>query len=101
MGYVLATWVLPQTPEWLVVGMIVGLSLYANLVRPETVINIGVMLIPIIFLFVIFLMLAVPDLTWSNLFPVEWHNTKLIMAGLIHSTYAFLELKCTLFIDRF
>lgn len=93
MGYVLATWVLPQTPEWLVVGMIVGLSLYANLVRPETVINIGVMLIPIIFLFVIFLMLAVPDLTWSNLFPVEWHNTKLIMAGLIHSTYAFFGIE--------
>lgn len=55
MGYVLASWVLPpQTPEWLVVMLIVGLSLYANLVRPETVINIGVMLIPIIFLFVIF-----------------------------------------------
>ena len=54
MGYVLASWVLPRTPEWIVVMMIVGLSLYANLVRPETIINIGVMLIPIIFLFVIF-----------------------------------------------
>ncbi|UZM97624.1 GerAB/ArcD/ProY family transporter [Lysinibacillus sp. MHQ-1] len=69
MSYVLASWVLPQTPEWIVVVIIVVLSLYANLSRPETVINIGVMLIPIIFLFVTFLMLAIPDLTWSNLFP--------------------------------
>ncbi|WP_155591078.1 GerAB/ArcD/ProY family transporter [Lysinibacillus cavernae] len=93
MGYVLASWVLPQTPEWVVVVMIVALSLYANLVRPETVINIGVMLIPIILLFVIFLMLAVPDLTWSNLFPIEWNNTKQIMEGLIHSTYAYFGIE--------
>lgn len=93
MGYVLATWVLPQTPEWLVVVLIVALSLYANLVRPETVINIGVMLIPIIFLFVLFLMLAIPDLTWSNLFPIEWNHMRQIMGGLIHSTYAFLGIE--------
>lgn len=93
LGYVLASWVLPRTPEWIVVMMIVGLSLYANLVRPETIINIGVMLIPIIFLFVIFLMLAIPDLTWSNLFPVEWNNTRQIMAGMIHSMYAFFGIE--------
>lgn len=93
MSYVLASWVLPQTPEWIVVVIIVALSLYANLSRPETAINIGVMLIPIIFLFVIFLMLAIPDLTWSNLFPIEWKNTKQIGAGLIHSIYAYFGIE--------
>lgn len=92
MGYVLASWVLPQTPEWIVVVIIVGLSLYANVSRPETVINISVMLLPIILLFVIFLMLAIPDLTWSNLFPVEWNN-KQIIAGMIHSTYAYFGIE--------
>lgn len=93
MSYVLASWVLPQTPEWIVVVIIVVLSLYANLSRPETVINIGVMLIPIIFLFVTFLMLAIPDLTWSNLFPIEWNHTKQIGAGLIHSIYAYFGIE--------
>ncbi|ACA40311.1 GerAB/ArcD/ProY family transporter [Lysinibacillus sphaericus] len=93
MSYVLASWVLPQTPEWIVVVIIVVLSLYANLSRPETVINIGVMLIPIIFLFVTFLMLAIPDLTWSNLFPIEWKHTKQIGAGLIHSIYAYFGIE--------
>lgn len=93
MSYVLASWVLPQTPEWIVVVIIVVLSLYANLSRPETVINIGVMLIPIIFLFVTFLMLAIPDLTWSNLFPTEWKHTKQIGAGLIHSIYAYFGIE--------
>lgn len=92
MGYVLASWVLPQTPEWIVVVIIVGLSLYANVSRPETVINMSVMLLPIILLFVIFLMLAIPDLTWSNLFPVEWNN-KQIIAGMIHSTYAYFGIE--------
>lgn len=92
MGYVLASWVLPQTPEWIVVIIIVGLSLYANLSRPETVINISVMLLPIILLFVIFLMLAIPDLTWSNLFPIEWNN-KQIIAGMLHSTYAYFGIE--------
>ncbi|MEF7495499.1 GerAB/ArcD/ProY family transporter [Lysinibacillus sphaericus] len=93
MSYVLASWVLPQTPEWIVVVIIVVLSLYANLSRPGTVINIGVMLIPIIFLFVTFLMLAIPDLTWSNLFPIEWKHTKQIGAGLIHSIYAYFGIE--------
>ncbi|MFU8647877.1 GerAB/ArcD/ProY family transporter [Lysinibacillus sp. RSDA_15] len=93
MSYVLASWVLPQTPEWIVVVIIVVLSLYANLSRPGTVINIGVMLIPIIFLFVTFLMLAIPDLTWSNLFPIEWNHTKQIGAGLIHSIYAYFGIE--------
>ncbi len=92
MGYVLASWVLPQTPEWIVVVIIVGLSLYANISRPETVINISVMLLPIIFLFVIFLMLAIPDLTWSNLFPIEWNN-KQIIAGMLHSSYAYFGIE--------
>ncbi len=93
MSFVLASWVLPQTPEWIVVVIIVALSLYANLSRPETVINIGVLLIPLIFLFVIFLMLAIPDLTWSNLFPIEWNHTKQIVAGLIHSIYAYFGIE--------
>lgn len=92
MGYVLASWVLPQTPEWIVVVIIAALSLYANVSRPETVINMSVMLLPIILLFVIFLMLALPDLTWSNLFPVEWNN-KQIIAGIIHSTYAYFGIE--------
>ncbi|MET4562306.1 hypothetical protein ABIA69_003496 [Lysinibacillus parviboronicapiens] len=90
MEYVLASWVLPQTPEWVVVLMIVLLSLYANLSRPETVINIGVMLLPIIFLFIVFLMLAVPDLKWANLLPLEFDHPLQIIKGLNHSIYAFL-----------
>ncbi|QDQ03007.1 GerAB/ArcD/ProY family transporter [Lysinibacillus fusiformis] len=90
MEYVLASWVLPQTPEWVVVIVIVALSLYANLSRPETVINIGVTLLPIIFLFIVFLMLAVPDLNWANLFPLEFNNMRQIIEGINYSIFAFL-----------
>lgn len=90
MEFVLASWVLPQTPEWIVIFFIVALSLYANLSRPETVINIGVMLIPLVFIFIIFLMLAVPDLTWTNLFPLDFTNKKQIIQGFIHGAFAFM-----------
>lgn len=90
MVYVLASWVLPQTPEWIIIVLIVALSLYGNISRPETVINIGVMFIPLIFIFIIFLMLAVPDLTWTNLLPLEFNNYKEIIQGLIHSVFAFM-----------
>ncbi|AVK85114.1 spore gernimation protein [Lysinibacillus sp. B2A1] len=93
MEYVLASWVLPQTPEWVVILIIVSLSLYANLSRPETVINIGVMLIPIILLFVIFLMLAVPDLKWTNLFPLDFQHHEQLLIGIIHGSYAFFGIE--------
>ena len=99
--YVLASWVLPQTPIWVVIFIIVLLSLYANLSRPETVVNIGVILIPLIALFVVFLMLAIPSLSWTNLFPIQFDNKEHILQGFMQSSYAFIGVEMFLILRPF
>ena len=99
--YVLASWVLPQTPIWVVIFIIVLISLYANLSRPETVVNIGVILIPLIAIFVVFLMLSIPDLNWTNLFPIQFDNKEQILQGFIQSSYAFIGVEMFLIFRPF
>lgn len=69
IDYTLAVWGFPETPQIIVVVVLVSVSLYANLSRAETVINLSVILIPLIFLFIIFLQFAWKDLVWTYLFP--------------------------------
>ena len=70
IDYTLAVWGFPRTPQIIVLVVMVSVSLYANLSRPETVINLTVILIPLIFIFLIFIQFAWNDLIWTNIFPI-------------------------------
>jgi len=100
VDYVLAVWGFPKTPQVIVIVIIVGISLYANLSRAETVINLSVILIPLIIIFIGFLSLAWKDLIWTNIFPLgeaggkEWFN------GLLKAQLAFVGIELYLFFRR-
>lgn len=89
----LSVWIFQNTPPYVIVAIIVATSLYANMSRPESVVNLGVLLIPLLPLIFVFLLLALPDLIWTNLFPMgniskmEWLN------GLKEANLAFVGIE--------
>ncbi len=68
--YTLNVWAFPETPMLLVIALMTSVLLAVVLSKPTTAINLGVILIPLILIFVLFVSLAVNDLIWTNLLPV-------------------------------
>lgn len=97
VDYTLAVWAFPQTPQAIVIAVMVSISLYANLSRPETIMNLSVILIPLIPLFIGFLFLALPDFVWTNLFPVGDMSSSTFLKGLITSQFTFIGIELYLF----
>jgi hypothetical protein len=97
----LSVWAFPMTPAYVIIGTIVALSFYANMSRPESVINLGVLLIPFIPLIFIFLTLAVPELVWTNLFPLGNITTEEWFGGTKKSIHAFIGAEIYLFYRGF
>lgn len=87
--YVLTTWVFPNTPNIVLITIFLSVCFYASVSRPETAVNIGVVLLPMLFLFLIFMFLAIPDLHVTNLLPLFHEQKDTWVMGLIYSTYAF------------
>lgn len=93
----LSVWAFPLTPPSVIIGAVVLISLYANFSRPESTVNLGVLLLPLFPLIFIFLSLASPDLVWTNLFPMgnitlhEWGT------GLKEAKFAFIGTELYLF----
>ena len=87
--YVLEIWIFPQTPHIVLIILMVSVSFYANISRPETVLNLSVVLIPLIFIFIMFLSLSYKDLIWTNLLPIGTSTTKQWVEGLIYTQLVF------------
>ncbi|WP_252503325.1 GerAB/ArcD/ProY family transporter [Sporosarcina sp. Marseille-Q4943] len=90
IDYILAVWGFPETPQIIVITVLVSVSLYANLSRAETVINLSVILIPLILLFLIFLQFAWKDLVWTNLFPIGESTGEEWVQGFLKAQLAFV-----------
>ena len=97
----LSVWAFPLTPPSVIIGIIVLITFYANISRPEAVMNLGVLLLPLFPLIFIFLSLATPDLVWTNLFPMgnitlnEWGT------GFKEAKFAFVGTELYLFFRAF
>ena len=100
IDYTLAVWGFPKTPQVIVLAALVGVSLYANLSKPETVINLSVILIPLIFLFFVFMLFTWKSLVWTNIFPVGEATGKDWIKGLLKAQIAFLGIELYLFFRR-
>ena len=87
--YILKSWVFPSTPNTVIIIIFLGICLYASISRPETAVNIGVFLIPMLVLFIVFLFRAIPDLEISNLFPLLYEPKNNWLKGFLFATYAF------------
>ena len=100
VDYTLAVWGFPETPQFIVIGVLVSVSLYANLSRAETVINLSVILIPLILLFIVFLQFAWKDLVWTNLFPIGESTGAEWAKGLLKAQTAFIGIEFYLFFRK-
>lgn len=87
--YVLTTWVFPNTPTIILIAIFLSVCFYASISRPETAVNIGVVLIPMLVLFLIFMFLAVPNLKATNLLPLFYDRSNTWFKGFIYCSYAF------------
>lgn len=68
--YTLNVWAFPETPVLVVIVLMASVMLAVVLSKPSTAVNLGVILIPLILIFVLFVSMAANDLIWTNLFPV-------------------------------
>ncbi|MER2126158.1 GerAB/ArcD/ProY family transporter [Solibacillus sp.] len=87
--YVLTSWVFPNTPNSVLISLFLFVCFYASVSRPETAINIGVVLLPMLVLFILFMLRAIPNLHVTNLLPLFQESKESWMMGLIYATYAF------------
>ncbi|MFL0581925.1 GerAB/ArcD/ProY family transporter [Solibacillus silvestris] len=87
--YVLTTWAFPNTPTSVIISIFLLVCFYASISRPETAVNIGVVLLPMLFLFIIFMMVAIPDLYATNLLPLFYERGETWWMGFLYSTSAF------------
>lgn len=100
VDYTLAVWAFPETPQFIVIGIMVGISLYANLSRSETVMNLGVILIPLMPLFFISILLAWPEFVWTNLFPIGQVGGSDLLKGMLASQFTFIGIELYLFFRK-
>ncbi|RSK30945.1 GerAB/ArcD/ProY family transporter [Bhargavaea beijingensis] len=68
--YTLNVWAFPETPVLLVIVLMGSVMLAVVLSKPSTAVNLGVILIPLIVIFILFVSMAANDLIWTNLLPV-------------------------------
>lgn len=100
IDYTLAVWAFPETPQIVVISIMVGVSLYANLSRSETVINLTVILVPLIPIFYFVLLLAWPEFVWTNLFPVAKIDGSDLLKGILASQFTFIGIELFLFFRK-
>lgn len=100
INYTLTVWLFPNTPQFVTMSLFVGVSLYANTRRPETVINLPFVILPMIPFFVFFLFLALPDLVWTWLFPLDIMD-KSTLKGLFIAQVAFIGIEIFLFLRKY
>lgn len=101
IDYSLAIWAFPKTPQIIVISIMVGVSLYANLSRAEIAMNISVVLIPMIPLFIFFLLLAWPKYEWTYLFPIGEISRLEWWQGFLKTQFAFLGIELFLIYRRY
>ncbi|GEN82642.1 hypothetical protein SLU01_09540 [Sporosarcina luteola] len=101
INYTLSVWIFPHTPQFITMATIVGVSLYANTRRPETIINLPIVIIPLIPIFIVFLFMSLPDLVWTRLFPLDVMEYKPLLKGLFLSQATFIGIEIFLFLRQY
>lgn len=101
IDYTLATWAFPKTPQFIVIFLMVMISFYCNACRDEVAINLGVFLIPLIFLFILFLSMAYNKFEWTYLFPIGMMTKESIAQSVLKAQYPFIGIELYLIYRRY
>lgn len=87
--HILSTWVFSNTPNIVLIAMFLSVCFYASISRPETSVNLGVLLIPLLIIFLLFLFRAIPNLHGTNLLPFFYEPKSYWIKGFLYCFYAF------------
>lgn len=101
LNYTLSVWIFPNTPQIVTMAIIVGVSLYANTRRVEAVINLPSIVLPLLPFFIIFLFMAIPELVWTWMFPVDLKDFKPLLKGLFMTQATFIGIEFYLFFRKY
>ncbi|MEK4229589.1 GerAB/ArcD/ProY family transporter [Solibacillus sp. FSL H8-0538] len=99
--YILSSWVFPNTPNAVLVFLLLSVCYYASVSRAETAVNIGVVMIPMLVIFFLFLFLSIPDLEVTNLFPLMQEPVDRWIKGILFSTNAFSGVEVYLILRKY
>ncbi|MCM3315427.1 spore germination protein [Rummeliibacillus stabekisii] len=89
MQYNLNIWVQQNTPNTVSLVLMLLISFYISVSRPSTVINLPVFIIPFIFIFIIYLLFSIPELSLNHLFPIGTSTGGQWMKGTMIGLAAF------------
>ncbi|MGG0657676.1 GerAB/ArcD/ProY family transporter [Rummeliibacillus pycnus] len=101
MQYTLNTWVIQSTPPIVTLVIMLLVSLYISLSRPSTVINLGVLIIPFVIIFIIFILLATHELKFSNILPIGDSTVPQWLSGVHSSVLAFIGIESYLILRKY
>lgn len=101
MQYVLNIWVLQKMPPFVLLLSIVIVSLYVSLSRASTTVNLGVLIIPLVIIFIIFILLATHELKFLNIFPIGTSSVRQWLHGTHYSFTAFVGIESYLVLRKY
>lgn len=100
MQYTLDVWVTQNTPTWITLSAIVLVLFYISLSRQTTTVNLGVLIIPLVFVFIVFILLATPQLQITNILPMGTSSASQWVKGIHFSLVAFLGVESFLILRK-
>jgi hypothetical protein len=100
-GYTLNAWAYPKTPTFAIMSLVVVVLFYLMISRGETAVNIGVILIPMILLFMLFVYMGINHAQWTNLFPVGEASLQELQKGSLKAQMPFIGIELFLLLRTF
>lgn len=101
MQYTLNIWVMQNTPNTVLLLLMLLVSFYISVSRPATVINLPVLIIPFVLIFIIFLLFSIPLLSLNHLFPIGASTGDQWMNGMLYGLSSFTGLEGYLVLRKF
>lgn len=101
MQYNLNIWVQQNTPNMISLVLMLLISFYISVSRPSTIINLPVFIIPFIFIFIIYLLFSIPELSLNHLFPIGTSTGGQWMKGTMVAMAAFTGLEGYLVLRKY
>ncbi|RIJ65483.1 GerAB/ArcD/ProY family transporter [Rummeliibacillus sp. POC4] len=100
MQYTLNVWIIQNMPPFYSLLAIVLVTLYISLSRPSTTVNLGVLIIPLVFIFIVFILLATHELKFSNILPIGTSTVPQWLKGMHYSLTAFIGIESYLMLRK-
>ena len=101
MQYTLNIWVLQNTPSSVTLILILFVSYYISVSRASTAVNMPIFIIPFVFIFLFFLMFAMPEFSFTHLLPIGTSTEHQWIKGMLYGVASFTGLEGYLVLRKY